>query len=71
MQAFNSTAECAAADAFPAVRVFTVAQVGSNVTQQDFVVGGVRQGWAVASAQSVCATFAPPLRRSVHTFPFM
>jgi sialate O-acetylesterase len=53
-QAFNSSAECAAAAAWPLLRVMTVAQLTSNVSLADFGPGGVRQPWAVASPASIC-----------------
>jgi hypothetical protein len=53
-QAFNSTAECAAASLYPNMRVMTVAQLQSNVTLTDFGPDGIRQRWSVASPSTIC-----------------
>jgi hypothetical protein len=53
-QAFNASAECAAAAAWPALRVMTVAQTSSPTPVPDFGPGGVRQAWAPSSPEAVC-----------------
>eukprot|EP00854_Cymbomonas_tetramitiformis_P019252 gene19252-23014_t len=57
-QAFNATAECAAAE-HPQLRLFTVAtnfdwHRGHPGVAPDFNASGVRQPWSVASPDSVC-----------------
>lgn len=52
-QAFNATAECAAAS-WPQLRVMTVAQLTSNVSLRDFGPGGIRQAWTAATPDSIC-----------------
>ena len=53
-QAYNATAECAAASSFPNLRVMSVAQGGSPAPQPDFGPYGIRLPWSRASAQTVC-----------------
>ena len=53
-QSYNATAECAAASAFPNLRVMSVTQGGADSPQPDFGPYGVRLPWARASAQTVC-----------------
>jgi sialate O-acetylesterase len=59
-QAFNHSAECAAAASFPSLRLFTVAvnfdwQKFHKGEPRDFNQSGVRQQWSVSSHDSVCA----------------
>eukprot|EP00935_MAST-01C_sp_MAST-1C-sp1_P000171 g171.t1 len=52
-QAFNASAECAAAS-IPGLRLFTVASRQSNVSLEDFDSTGIRQQWSVSSPDAVC-----------------
>ena len=59
-QAFNHSAECAAAGDYPSLRLFTVAQNFDwskyhKGEPRDFNQSGVRQLWSVSSPDSVCA----------------
>lgn len=53
-QAYNASAECAAAAAFTNLRVFSVAQGGSASPQTDFGPQGVRLPWSRVSAGTIC-----------------
>jgi sialate O-acetylesterase len=52
-QAFNATAECAAAN-YSNIRVMTVAQGGSAEPHTDFGPNGIRAKWARATPLSIC-----------------
>lgn len=51
-QAFNATAECAAAGDFPNLRVMSLSQIGADTPQFD--LGTVRLPWSRASSDSIC-----------------
>jgi len=59
-QAFNHSAECAAAGDYPSLRLFTVADNFDwskfhKGEPRDFNQSGVRQRWSASSHDSVCA----------------